>query len=458
MRPTTPLSLCMFLASFALLTALGPSRAALAQPAVATPRAPKRAAIDEETVRAAGISQHRGERLTLYTDLRDADACEALVRLFDAAYPQWCRYFNVAEQVKPAWHVTAHLMLDREKFRTAGLLPDELPDFAHGYTLHDRFWLDEQPSEYYRRHLLLHEGTHSFMFTRLGSCGPAWYMEGTAELLATHRLDDTGLTLAYFPQSREEVPMLGRIKLVRDDVNAGRVPRRHELLNLSPRENSGYAWAWAWATFLDSHPRYRERFRALIPHVRDEDFNARFEASYRGELDDIDIEWEGFARELDYGRDLARTPVMLDTGKMLTEPGKPIEKKTITVSIATDRGWQSTGVMVVPGVSYRLRAQGRYQLVAGPPVWWSEPGGVTIRYHRGMPLGMLQAAIAPDLENPGGSERIEPVGLHLPIPVGLEASITTTLAGTLYLRVNDSPAELSDNEGTVEVEITQALP
>jgi hypothetical protein len=224
-------------------------------------------------------------------------------------------------------------------------------------------------------------------------------------------------------------------------------------LNLSPRDNAGYAWTWAWATFLDSHPRYRERFRGLIPHVGDKDFNARFEATFRGEIDDIDIEWAGFAKELDYGRDLARTSVTLATGEELPN------NQTKTVSIDTSRGWQSTGVIVSPVQTYQVKAKGRYQLAAGPPVWQSESGGVTIRYHSGAPFGMLQAAIVPDLEHPAGSDTLNPMtwGLDHPIPVGLGATITTPLVGTLYLRVNDSPAELSDNVGTLEVEIRSKL-
>ncbi|MBX3411252.1 MAG: hypothetical protein KF708_00940 [Pirellulales bacterium] len=402
--------------------------------------------VDEDAARAAGIRRHEGQRLTLYTDLGDDTACESLLATFDAAYPQWCRYFHVPVETSPTWHVTGCLMLDRERFRRAGLLPAELPEFLHGYTYNDRFWFDEQPSEYYRRHLMLHEGTHSFMLTRLGSTGPAWYAEGIAERLGTHRGGGTEVELGYFPRSRDEVPMLGRIKLVRDDIQSGRLPQTEQLLNLSPRDNSGYAWAWAWACYLDSHPRYRERFRALIPRVGEKDFNDRFVAAFRDDLDDIDLEWASFATELDYGRDLARTAVDMATGKPLAEAGK-------VVTLATDRGWQSTGVQLEPGSTYALRAKGRYQISAGPPVWWCESGGVTIRYHRGAPLGMLQGAIVPDPVNPGSSEQMNQLGLDHPIPIGLGATVTTPVVGTLYLRVNDSPAELSDNVGTIEVEI-----
>ena len=60
--------------------------------------------------------------------------------------------------------------------------------FLHGLSTGSDLWLYDQPSAYYRRHLLLHEGTHAFMGKFLGGCGPGWYMEGTAELFGTHRM------------------------------------------------------------------------------------------------------------------------------------------------------------------------------------------------------------------------------------------------------------------------------
>ena len=87
----------------------------------------------------------------------------------------------------PAWRMTGFLMKDKARFAERGLLPGDLPPFAHGYSRGRNLWLYEQPSDYYRRHLLLHEGTHGFMNTILGGCGPPWYMEGMAELLGTHR-------------------------------------------------------------------------------------------------------------------------------------------------------------------------------------------------------------------------------------------------------------------------------
>ena len=103
-------------------------------------------------------------------------------------------------------------------------------------------WLYEQPSDYYRRHLLLHEGTHGFMNTVLGGCGPLWYMEGIAEYLATHRWKDGRLTLGYMPRSRDEVPQWGRIRLIQDAVAEGRAPALKKVIEFvrhdAPRDGA----------------------------------------------------------------------------------------------------------------------------------------------------------------------------------------------------------------------------
>ena len=79
-----------------------------------------------------------------------------------------------------------------------------------------------------------------------------------------------------------------------------------------------------------------------------------------------------------------------------------------------------------------------------------EPGGVTIRYYRGRPLGMLLGAVRAD--TPGATG---PNGLLKPLPLGLDTTLTAPRDGTLYLRINDSPGELADNAGSLAVEIAR---
>ena len=129
----------------------------------------------------------------------------------------------------------ASLIDDPARFEAAGLLPSDLPKFLNGFTRQNECWLYNQTSPYYRRHLLLHEGVHGFMFTLLGRNAPPWYMEGMAELLATHRWQDGKLELPYFPKRPDEVPKLGRIEIVQKDF-AGRpgqtIPDRDGLQRL----------------------------------------------------------------------------------------------------------------------------------------------------------------------------------------------------------------------------------
>ena len=145
--------------------------------------------------------------------------------------------------------MTGFIMKDKARFQSTGLLPADLPHFLHGYSRNNLLWLYEQPSDYYRRHLLLHEGTHGFMNTVLGGCGPPWYMEGMAELLATHRLADGRLTLNSMPANRDEVPEWGRIRIIKDAVAAGRGVTVAGVVGLPAQEflnNDSYAWSWAW--------------------------------------------------------------------------------------------------------------------------------------------------------------------------------------------------------------------
>jgi hypothetical protein len=305
-------------------------------------------AIDDAKAAAQGIRKIPGKRLTLYTDL-GGEEIDQLPVLFEQAFPQWCAYFGVKPSDRPDWHMTGCLMKDKARFVAAGLLPDDLPPFDHGYSMGDSLWINEQPSDYYRRHLLLHEGVHGFMFTVLGHCGPLWYMEGIAEYLATHRWSDGRLTLGYMPRSRDEAPMWGRIRLIRDAVAEHRALRLDAVIDLKPtahRENELYAWCWAAATLLDRHPRYQERFRQLKDYVRRPDtFCDRFRRMFESDWQELCEEWQLMVANLEYGYDVARCAVDFTPGKL--SPRRADERnvpKDSTVTIAADRGWQNTGL------------------------------------------------------------------------------------------------------------------
>ena len=404
---------------------------------------PPRVVVDEARTAAAGIRKLSGKHLTLYTDLASFKEVDELPEVFDQAFLQWCAYFHADPAGLSDWRITAFLIKDKDLFSGAGLLPTNLPPFADGYSRGRQFWLYEQPTDYYRRHLLLHEGTHGFMQTVLGGMGPPWYAEGMAELMGTHRWKDDRLELGYLPVSREEVPYWGRVKIVVDDLSAHRGKTLQGVLDYGPtahQENSPYGWCWAAATFLERHPRYRKRFHELIPLVRQRDFNQRFHALFAADWQQLCEEWQVFVVNLEYGYDVPRMAIDF-------QPGRPLPPSGARATVAADRGWQSSGVRLEAGRSYRLQASGRYQVASRPRTWWCEPGGVTIRYYRGQPLGILLAAVHPDPPGPGSSPLIRPQ------VVGLDATLTPQQAGTLYLRINHSAAELNDNAGSLTVEI-----
>ena len=134
--------------------------------------------IDAERVRAHGIRKIDGEYLTLYTDLPDAFEIDDIPNVFDKAVPLWRDYFEVPPEKVEGWKLVGYLIQSKEKFKKAGLLPADLPSFLHGYQRGREMWVYEQPSDYYRRHLVLHEGVHGFMNYALGGSGPPWYQEG----------------------------------------------------------------------------------------------------------------------------------------------------------------------------------------------------------------------------------------------------------------------------------------
>jgi hypothetical protein len=399
--------------------------------------------VDEDRARAAGIRQLTGKYLTLYTDVESSPEVDRLPAIFDLAVPQWAEYFGVQQSQLANWHVQGFLIGNRQPFEALQLMPAGNEEFPNGISIGREFWFKAQPSDYYQRHLMLHEGTHVFMISFLGGCGPGWYMEGTAELFGTHRFDERykQLTLRAMPQNRDEVPMWGRIKLI--SASRAKAARPFAaVLSTDNRRQMGdeqYAWCWAAVKFLDSHPRYRDQFRKLKNNVTYADFNDRFRRAYQAQWAGMQAEWLAYIAALDYGYDFERMAIDFRSGKPCHD--------SVEVKLATDRGWQSSGVRLEAGKSYRITATGKYEIANDGEPWPCEPGGVTIDYHDGRPLGLLLGALD---SNANG------VTLANPFPVGLDKTITPTATGTLYLRVNDSPAKLDDNRGTLTATISPA--
>jgi hypothetical protein len=402
-----------------------------------------RARVDEARAAAEGIRKVEGRRLILFTDVPPDGEVDELPAVFEQAFAGWCSYFDIDPAVQVNWHMTGFLMKDGDRFRRAGLLPAMLPSFPNGFAVNYDLWIYEQPTAYYRRHLLLHEGTHGFMNTILKSCGPPWYMEGMAELLGTHRWEGGRLALGTVPKTRDEAPMWGRVRTIQDLFAAGNALPLEQVLDFDGRahsQNEAYAWSWAVAAFLDFHPRYRQAFRSLSRAVEAEDFLDKFRELVGGQWGELAEEWQVFISNLEYGYDAERMAIDFSAGQ------PPAEGWNL-VKIDAALGWQNTRLHLPAGSVCEIRARGRYQLAERPRTWWCEPGGVTIRYYQGKPLGMLLAAVRP------GAPAQGPSALIRPLAIGLGSAFTVEKAGTLYLRVNDSAGELDDNAGSLDAAV-----
>ena len=405
--------------------------------------------LDEGKIAAAGIRKLIGKHLILYTDVPEEVAdIKTLPALFDAAVIEWDKYFGIAQAKTADWKMIGCVMVSKERFQGAGLYGSDVPDFPNGFQSGNQFWLFDQPSDYYRRHLLLHEGTHAFMSHHLGGNGPPWYSEGMAEMLGTHLWDGNKLILGYNPPDKTQFPYWGRVKIVRDEFSANRGMSLQQIFSYDSKahlKNEAYGWCWAVTTFLNNHPKTRVQFQELRKKAADrsQEFSRMFFQDLHADWPQIIEDWQLYVINLDYGYDVAAAATV-------RKPAQPLQGQA-TVAVAADCLWQSTGIQLEAGQTYELTATGSYTLAAGTKPWISETNGITIEYYQRQPLGILLAAVSDSKPDENG---ITP--LASPLVIGSAGKITPKRTGTLYLCLNDSPAKLADNEGTATVVIKSA--
>lgn len=393
-----------------------------------------------------GLLKVNGQHIRLTTDL-PADQANELIASFDAAVPQWEEFWQLRKGTLSQWTVQACVMRDKEAFRRQGLIPPRIPDFPFGYAAGNRIWAMAQESEYYTRHLLLHEGVHALAFSQFGGAGPSWFMEGTAELLSVHRGKGSDLLINQVPASRDEVPYWGRFKLMTDRREQSGIPSIEKVLNYPRDLNSdveSYGWSWAAAMLLQAYPEYDGAFFAAARDGRDSgpNFNVKLRRTLQSDWPVIAARWRLMCHDLDYGFDWAREKVAVSIRDRLWN-GQPL-----TVTVAANQGWQSIGVRLRPGMRIKLTPSGQVTLADQPKPWISEPAGVTIRYHRGRPLGQLLAVIVPNV--PPDSDTMAPLDVQAIVK---PTALAIKEHCWLLFRVNDYVGELGDNRGAYTVQI-----
>lgn len=420
---------------------------ALAEPKPAAPVAPAPTLTASEFIaraRRAGLQLFEGRHLVLATDRppRDSDGLEELSRMFDEAFEAWCRHYGLVANDHAAWRTLGCLVVDKSRFEAAGLLPDGIPDFANGFCANDRFWMMDQSNPAYRRHLLLHEGVHAFTLTLRGLATPAWYTEGIAECLATHRLEDGRFISTPIPRSADDVEQLGRIEHVQKLVRAGKAPALRDVFATQPslhRSIASYAASWAAVAMLSGHPRYAAGFATIERGPLDAAFTERLSRIEGWDAATAARDFAAFLDDLDYGYDFA-------TYAIDWKPALPLGSQA-NLAVAAGRGWQHAGVSLEAGRRYSLTATGRSQLGRiGSRVIESGADGISLDWYRGRPIGRL--LVAQWVEEPGRQP-----GFRV-LAEGGKAEFAAATTGPVYLRINEAPAACSDSAGTLDVRLS----
>ena len=400
----------------------------------------------------AGLRVFQSRHLVLITDRppRQGDGLAELPAIFDEAFGVWCGHYGLDPASLAQWRACGCLVVDRETFRAAGLLPATVPEFANGYCDHHRFWLADQSNPAYRRHLLLHEGVHAFTATLRNLNTPTWYTEGIAEWLATHRLESTAPRFRHtpLPASPEDVEQLGRIEMIRRLRAAGEGPSLDDVFSLRPTLHgtiSSYAAAWAGVSFLADHPRYAEAFATIERGPLDAALTQRLRQQPSWNPAAASRDFDAFTDTLDYGYDLSR--MVIDWA-----PGQPVPAAGAVTHVQAERGWQHSGWQVQAGRAYQLQASGRVRVGrlrqdSGTLDLESTADGISIDWYRGRPIGRLLAAQWDDHPQDGGRPRFTVLG------EGEAITITAAATGPLYVKINNPPANLPDAGGSLAVQL-----
>ncbi|MEY3176631.1 MAG: hypothetical protein RLZZ436_4545 [Planctomycetota bacterium] len=414
--------------------------------------------LDPAALEAAGLRIFQSRRLLLVTDAPPADV-SGLPELADSLFEALKKKLP---PLKPAadgseFQVTGFLMEAPERFLQAGLLPDENFVIRHGRHLGYRFWMRNQPSAYYRRHLLLHEFVHCWMMCEAGmrDIPPLWFTEGLAEFLATHSTaDGTSPAFGVLPEARTGFEGWGRITQIREQA-CGRSGYPAEELPpadaglmlrdvLFPAENTflselKYAQAWALVWLLNSHPDLRSRFASVNRARSGQDFDAAFAKIDKPTLERLAVVWLLMLDCLEEDFDQQRSFPELNPRWTTWQPNA----SETTLEVKADRSWQASGIHSESTTRLVISATGRCVLHNQPRPWISEPHGITIDYAHSRPIGELTAIAVPRNANQPPQR----------IPIGRQSTIELPPDSELWLQINDHENSREGNSAGYKVMI-----
>lgn len=394
----------------------------------------------------AAMQTVTGKHIVLKADGGSPESLAEFVAAFDAAVPQWERFWQLPPQSLSDWKVDAFVMDEPQRFRDSGDLPSDL-NFPFGYAIPGNLWVIRQKSDYYTRHLLLHEGVHALAIQQFGGTGPAWFAEGTAEMLGVHADSGSDARVNVVPQSRNATPYWGRFKLLSQRRVENRMPTIDSVLEY-PRDLKSdvesYGWSWIAVMLFSEYPEYHgEVIRAAKSgNVDRQSFSDDFKRRLRSQWPIIAARWRMLLNTIDYGFDWERERIELSIKDPIWD-GRPTKRL-----IKADQGWQSTGVRFAPGMRLKISATGSCTINDDPKPWVSQPPGVTIHYANERPLGQLLVCILPNKTEE--QRHLAPLFVEA---VEAETEIVIDKHCWVLFRINDDLGDLGNNRGGYTVSI-----
>ncbi|MDD3585763.1 MAG: hypothetical protein PHQ75_01160 [Thermoguttaceae bacterium] len=406
--------------------------------------------IDQSCLAELKIRRYTGKHVAFYTDLPATEYLDDFVHTLDDALPELCKHFSLDLPMFEDWHIDAFLMSSKKAFEKTGAL-DGAPDFQFGYSHYDRIFVIDQKYDYYNCFLLIHELVHSFMHETFGALNPRWYSEGMAESLALHRFEGNTLHLGIIPREKKETPGFKRLETIQKDVRNNAIPAMETIFRYSPddyRLNVTYSWSWALALFLQNHPKYKGIEAKMPYYMMSPDPMARLRNMISTQWPRFIADWYDFVGWLDYCYDFEATVIDYTPGNVSSE----IQNRQGTAcSVPANKGWVNSGIRVEAGKTYRLGSTGRIELYDSRQMVPSEAGGVSYQYIKGRPRGILLMSIFPE----SSDRKSDFVPWSDTTTVNANRIFKPEYSGTLFLRINDTPGNLSKNRGSLTFHIRQ---
>ena len=271
-----------------------------------------------------------------------------------------------------------------------------------------------------------HEAVHAFCAQTFGSTGPTWYSEGMAEMGQYWKKGNLAVDISPYVANYLATSEPQKLKQI------------VKLDQVTGDSWQNYSWRWALCHLLASNPNYSKRFKQLGINLmkqgtdKTKNSNKRedsFDVAFGPIADEISFEYDQFIENFGNGY---RADLCVWDWK--TKAKKLAGSRKVKTKVNAQEGWQATKAILAAGTTYSYEASGDWQFEpTGKVTADGSPGG----------QGRLIGVIFKDFK------------LGEPFELGVKGEFNAYSDGQLYVRCQDDWTSLSDNSGTIDLQLRQ---